>query len=1315
MFNRKLGTIVRLLILLVLASVVLVAPAAGKAPAPARSAAAKPSLNTPSLVAGPLDPNTDSPVQRSNASHRLIVELDSAPLATWAKSSPSLQGLQKADGRLNVESAAAQTYLAQLRSEQAAFVQAMHSAVPGAALSTFVNENGVNEAASYQIVFNGMSVDPGRANRDQARKALLSLPNVKNVYLDFAHATTLYTSTTLINAPALWNNPAIGGRAQGGAGIKFASVDGGIHKDAPMFSGTGYTYPPDFPPGGKGLTANNNGKIIASRVYFRAWDPPAPGDENPWPGEQGTSHGVHTSGIAAGNIVDAEFQGLEVPNISGVAPRAWVMSYRVFYASINGNESFYTTEGIAALEDVVADGADVVNNSWGEGPTALGGEFDALDTALINTNAAGVFVSMSAGNAGPGGATTDHPSDDYIIAAATTTSGTFAAGRVSVTEPTTPVSPTLQNRPFGTAAFGPQLAPGVVSDYLFKPAASVAPANVLGCNPFAANAFQGVAAVIERGVCNFSLKVFNAQQAGATFVVVYNSTLGGEAVQGMGAGDQAENVTISSIFVPRSMGLDMISWYAANGATSGLSVSTVAFQAGNVADVVIGFSSRGPGVGNVLKPDIAAPGVNILSQGYKDGATGEDRHLGFGQVSGTSMASPHVAGAAALLRQIHPTWSNAYIKSALMSTAKYTDIYVDAAQTTPAQPLDIGSGRLDLTKAASPGVILDPPSLSFGVVPNGTSKSIQVSLTSVASVAQTYNITTLFTGDGFDQTTTLPGFSVNPASVTLAPGQQKTITVTFNSATGQGLGENQGYIVLDGAAFDAHLAAWARVTYAQDLADVLIIDNDLSALDPNLGLDPTINYLTYYTRTLTTLGHSYHVWDVDEHAIEASVVPTTTMLYAYDTVILFTGDNFVAVLGQPDMDRLIEYINNGGTVIAMGQDLSAALGADGTVAAANAGDSVFLYNVVFGANWLQDSVTDGDLPTLPVAAAEEAPPAFKDLWLDLSASEVLLNGANERPTPVNEDTVGHARLSYFPSDRLLRYSIEIESTELITMTAAHIHAGGPEVAGGVLYTLYGGPPVEIDGGFTFFGEVKLSPADAATMLAGGTYINVHTTRHTGGEVRGQIAASSVRDGADNQRYIDEIRPEPPATDVGDPNMPEELEPFVGLLRYPGPNNEENGIVAVANRSQPSLESPGPSYLGRTIYTSFGLEGVNNVAGATSREDLFRTFFNWANDEPTASISQTLVSANSRKVMFVANVTSNITGTTGLKYRWDFGDGTPFTNLTSTTQASHTYQVCGTYTVRVEVTNSYGNRAIGTLQVNIQAGCGSRLFLPIVRR
>src|SRR5690606_16099782 len=143
--------------------------------------------------------------------------------------------------------------------------------------------------------------------------------------------------------------------------------------------------------------------------------------------------------------------------------------------------------------------------------------------------------------------------------------------------------------------------------------------------------------------------------------------------------------------------------------------------------------------------------------------------------SGTSMAAPHVTGAAALVRQAHPTWPNSWIKSALMSTAKYMDVY--NFDETPAQPLDMGAGRLDLTDVLDPGVILDPPSLSFGLVPTGTTKTISVTVLSVADAAETYDIATLFTGNGFTQTTALPGVTVNPTQITLQPGDSAVVAV----------------------------------------------------------------------------------------------------------------------------------------------------------------------------------------------------------------------------------------------------------------------------------------------------------------------------------------------------------------------------------------------------------------------------------------------------------------------------------------------------------------------------------------------------------
>ncbi|MEJ2749946.1 MAG: S8 family serine peptidase, partial [Anaerolineae bacterium] len=383
-------------------------------------------------------------------SHRLIVQLESPAVAETA-------GLARlANGRIDLQASTTQSYISRLQAEQAAFINTLSKALPDSSVATYINESGQSIEATYQIVFNGVAVDPGKTSTAEARRVLSKMPGVKAVYLDFAHDPDLYASLPLINAPTIWTEA--GGQTNAGAGVKVASMDGGLHHAAPMFNGTGFSYPAGYGPNGLGDPANNNGKIIASRAYFRSWDPPSVGDENTWPGTQGTSHGTHTGSTAVGIPVTANYLGLS-ENISGVAPGAYAMSYRVFYNSVTNDGSFYNVEGIAALEDIVADGADVLNNSWGGGPGSVGGEFDPLDFALINAYKLGVFVSMSAGNAGPGLGTGDHPSAEYINVAASTTDGTLASGRLNIILPT-PISPTLQGLSYSGADFGAPLPVG---------------------------------------------------------------------------------------------------------------------------------------------------------------------------------------------------------------------------------------------------------------------------------------------------------------------------------------------------------------------------------------------------------------------------------------------------------------------------------------------------------------------------------------------------------------------------------------------------------------------------------------------------------------------------------------------------------------------------------------------------------------------------------------------------------------------------------------------------------------------------------------
>jgi subtilisin family serine protease len=1100
--------------------------------------------------------------QTQRYSHRVIVELDQPALGPWSRST----GFARTDeGRLDVAHREAQAHGVRLRSDQEIFFGRMQQRLPGARIAAYRTEQGRLAPLRYSIVFNGMVIDPGTKSAAEARRIIGSLPGVKRVYPDRAHAPTLYASLPLINADEAWQEKRIGGKENAGRGIKIASMDGGIHKDAPMFSGDGFSYPRSFPSGGLGLTENNNGKIIASRAYFRDWDPPKEGDATAWPGQWGTSHGVHTSGIMAGNIVDAAYLGTQA-SLSGVAPAAWLMSYRVFYQSVTEDGSFYDAEGIAALEDIVRDGADVVNNSWGGGPSSAGGEFDALDTALRNAWDAGIVVVMSSGNAGPGAGTADHPSSSYLNVAATTSGGTYAAGRISISAPE-PVAATLQDISYGTALFGESLEQGKVFTYPLIAADNVNAANITGCSAWAGTPFTGAAALIYRGTCSFAAKVYNAQMAGAELVIIYNNS--GDTTMTMSCSDSfCDNITIPSIFIGKTPGQAMEDWCDNHTAEAAVQVSTEAYQIGNTPDQVADFSSRGPGVGLTLKPDIAAPGVNILSQGYTDGAEGEGRHLGFGQASGTSMAAPHVAGAAALLLQRHPFWPPAWIKSALMTTAQYEDIYTESG--LPAQPLDIGAGRLDLARAFDPGVIIDPPSLSYGMVEQGGQAIKKLTIRNITLRRETYDIAALSTAGGFDNTTTAAGIIVSPASITLAPFQAKIVEVSLSAQAGTGVGDSQGYVVLTGSrGHEAHVPFWARVKPA-DANKVLLIDNDFS---PLLALP---DYLSFYTEALDALSVGYDVLDADSLYGDNTTLPPAAELAAYDAVIYFSGNNYFAdgsfTVSTPltglDMDCLTEYANNGGLAIVSGQDFAYVAGGH------------FFYEYVLAGSWLADSVSGGALPDQHIVAPDTASFGFQDITLNVGA-------------------------------------------------------GG--------------------------------------------------------------------DGAANQLYIDELAADP----FGYPEMPPYVNSCTPLFVYP--DNGTDRVVAMLHREQPSLERPGISYLGKTAYLAFGLEGVNDNTGTTTRKELLEKLLDWGRDEPSVTFAAERAAAGA--YVFTAALSAPVAGVAGAVYRWDFGDDTGFAGPSASPTAEHQYSRSGRYTVRVEATDAFGNRAVSSQTVRVIAPWRPSLLRP----
>ena len=441
---------------------------------------------------------------------------------------------------------------------------------------------------------------------------------------------------------------------------------------------------------------------------------------------------------------------------------------------------------------------------------------------------------------------------------------------------------------------------------------------------------------------------------------------------------------------------------------------------------------------------------------------------------------------------------------------------------------------------------------------------------------------------------------------------------------------------MEGSEHNAHMAAWARVTPANKLADVLILDNDFSSLAPLAGLF-AYDYLWYYTSALDELGYTYEVVDVDANFGGSTTIPDAAVLAGYKAIIHFTGDNFrpdgtfgvSTGITALDKDRLVEYLNGGGTIITMGQDLSSV--ADAAEADAPVGNRDFYYVYRLGANYIQDSLTgsgaNGEFsPVQMVIPAASAPAALQNMIIDLTqvrkyAASGSLSGEEEEPAVMTE-TSGNFDVRHDVDQNSTEFVVTIvpTTTTPISITAAHIHLGAVGANGDVVrnLNLSGLLPAFVTDTLTLSGVLSpsLTSEEISQMLNGEFYINVHTAANPGGEVRGQILPSPVP----NQAYIDELENEfhDGSQDPNDDGTTSESNlGSVPLFYFGGPFNQYDGTVALAHRDQPSLERIGTDYSGHSIYTSFGLEGMSNSFNPTvgltptTRVELLGTFLDWA--------------------------------------------------------------------------------------------------------
>lgn len=613
----------------------------------------------------------------------IVVRLEAQSLAAnrgkvagLAATSPSATGAR----RLDTRSAESQQYLKYLGDRQLELRSRLTGAVPKARV-----------VHQFKNVLNAMSM---LVPEDQI-SAVAALPGVAAIYEDRLLQLNTDVTPAFIGAPTLWNK--LGGQGKAGEGVIVGVLDTGIWPEHPSLSdpdplGGAYPAPPapsggprqcEFSGGGNpGPAATCNNKLIGADRFMSTYDALnalLPGEYTSARDDDG--HGTHTATTAAGNqAVAASIYGEDFGLVSGIAPRAHVMAYKVC-----GDVGCYSSDSAAAVDRAIADGVDVINFSISGGNDPFG---DVVSLAFLDAYNAGVFVAASAGNSGPGANTTGHREPWTTTVAASTSDRQFA----------TTVQLVASNGDILNLT-GASLTAGIGSAPVYVP-----PVDTLCQSPFPAGSAAGMIVVCQRGVNARVAKGYNALQGGAVGMILYNPSLQGIAT---------DNHFLPAVHLEGAEGAQLTAFL---GSHTGV---TASFPAGSAAayqgDVVAPFSSRGgPGLAlGIAKPDVTAPGVQILAGTTPTPATVDGGATGqlFMAIQGTSMSSPHVAGAAALLRDLQPTWTPGQIKSALMLTA--TGAVVKEDGSTPADPFDVGSGRIDLHKAAHAGLLIDETGANF--------------------------------------------------------------------------------------------------------------------------------------------------------------------------------------------------------------------------------------------------------------------------------------------------------------------------------------------------------------------------------------------------------------------------------------------------------------------------------------------------------------------------------------------------------------------------------------------------------------------------
>jgi len=686
-----------------------------------------------------------------------LVQLNGDPLATYVKTKPA-QGK-----KIDFNNSTVKSYRAQLSAERNDFKKWLQANAPKAKIT-----------GQFDISLNAVSVQLNGTSLDK----LASAPMVQHVEYEGLYYPTsdpyADPDLSLISAFNAWN--VGGGSANAGDGVKVAIVDTGIDITNPCFSDAGYPAQTQL-----GDSRYTNNKVIVAKVF-----------SNKTPGRGYTAealqeHGTHVAGTVACNFdTTASVDGVAIPHgISGVAPRALLGNYNIFPGDVTNARS---EDILNALEAAYADGFDVANMSLGGGAH---GFQDLLTIAVNNLDDANMVVAVAAGNSGPGHYTVESPGS----AAKALTAGAATVGHIIAT-------------PITVADF---TAAGVTGDFATVTSNLTAPLGVVSgsganglstacnTNPPAAGSLTGTIALIARGTCSFSEKIRNAQYAGAIAVLVSNS-VAGDGI-GMASDGTPNQPTVPAYNVSITDGATL---KLHNGESTTISATPAYLITGN-DDFMAGFSSQGPtDVDFRVKPDVVAPGVNVLSS-IPAAFCATPPCFAFFQ--GTSMATPHLAGSAAVVRWLHPDWSAAEVRSAIVNTADQGVLKKSTSTTLETDVNIVGAGRENLLSAVNATVALNPVSVSFGAVPSGSGQTstFDLTLTNLSGSTTTFDVE-VGPGDGS------VAYSVSPSNLTLDAGASGTVTLTMSAVKGAATGDHQDLLKVSVAGTEvAHAAVYTFI------------------------------------------------------------------------------------------------------------------------------------------------------------------------------------------------------------------------------------------------------------------------------------------------------------------------------------------------------------------------------------------------------------------------------------------------------------------------------------------------------------------------